>query len=87
MQSLPTKLELLARELCRIRYPDLKNPGQCVYVWENMATEHQQMFIDSAKCAIQFAIKELLNFNNHASDINWYKIQERIDELKQISAS
>ncbi len=80
MQSLPTKLEKLARELCRIRYPDEKRPGECVYVWESMSEDHRQMFIDGAKCAIRFAIKELGDWNAIDS------IQRRIDELREISA-
>ena len=86
MQSLPTKLELLAKELCRIRYPNEKKPGECLYVWELMSDDHKQMFIDSAKCAIRFVVKELYDAKSwsdfHAANL----IQERIDELRQISA-
>lgn len=75
-----SKLEALARELCRIRYPNEKRPGECVYVWEAMSEDHQEMFLDSARCAIRFTMKELGDWNEI------YPIQRRIDELREISA-
>ena len=75
-----SKLEALARELCRIRYPNEKRPGECVYVWEAMSEDHQEMFLDSARCAIRFAMKELGDWNAIDS------IPRRIDELREISA-
>ena len=75
-----SKLEALARELCRIRYPDPKREGQCVYVWESMSEDHQQMFLDSARCAIRFAIEELEDLHD------LHTTNRSIDELRKISA-
>ena len=82
-----SKLEALARELCRIRYPNEKRPGECVYVWEAMSEDHQEMFLDSAKCAIQFAIKELQSIPTDGDGLHHNLcIMEKINELRQISA-